>query len=232
VTHLEVDGVVFDLDATLVNLGGFVDWKEASRRAVEVYLAWGYSEEKIHQCSGIGLFNMLNFIRDELSPSLPESELKHLQGKVFEAIESCETEGISHCQLMPGCIPSLEWLMEHRIKAGVATSNSQKVAEQILDLKGIRHFFTAVVGRRPELRMKPHPDQILKCFEEIRVEPGRGVVVGDSVKDVVAAKSANVYSIAVPSYFTGRDALERAGVDQLMNDLGELTRILSVLRLT
>ena len=40
--------------------------------------------------------------------------------------------------------------------------------------------------------MKPHPDQILKCFEEIRVEQIRRVVVGDSVKDVVAAKSANV----------------------------------------
>ena len=229
---MEVEGIVFDLDATLVNLGGFVDWKEASRRVVEVYLTWGCPEEKIHQCSGMGLFNMLNFIRDELSPSLPESELKHLQGKVFEAIESCETEGISHCQLMPGCLPSLEWLLERRIIAGIATSNSQKVAEQILELKGIRHFFTAVVGRRPELRMKPHPDQILKCFEEMRVESSKGVVVGDSVKDVVAAKSANVYSIVVPSFFTKRDALEEAGVDQLINDLGELTRILSVLRLT
>ena len=228
-TVLKPEGVVFDLDATLVNLGGFVDWKEAHTRAIKAYIACGCPEGMIHRRSERGLFNMLNSVRDEISKSLPESELKRIQGMVYDAIESCETEGVSHCQLMPGCIPSLEWLREHEIRMGVATSNSQIVAVQILELKGIRHFFTAVVGRRPELRMKPYPDQILKCFEEMGVEPSRGVVIGDSVKDVEAAKSGNIYAIAVSSIFTRREALEEAGVDRVINELGELPGVLSVL---
>ena len=77
--------------------------------------------------------------------------------------------------------------------------------------------------------MKPHPDQILKCFEEMGVDPSRGVVVGDSVRDVRAAKSVGVYTIAVPSFFTKRQSLEEAGVDMIIEHLGELLRVISEL---
>jgi phosphoglycolate phosphatase-like HAD superfamily hydrolase len=74
--------------------------------------------------------------------------------------------------------------------------------------------------------MKPYPDQILKCLEEMRVEPNRSVVVGDSVKDVLAAKSANIIAIAIPSYFTRRQALEDAGADYMIENLKDLPKIL------
>lgn len=224
---LEVEGIVFDLDATLVNLGGFVDWKRAHNMAVETYLECGFPEEMIRCHSDAGLFNMLNLIWDEISLSMSGTEVQRIQSRVYDTIESCEMMGVSQCQLMPGCIPTLEWLREHGVRMGVATSNSQTVAEHILESKNIRPFFSAVVGRRPELRLKPHPDQILKCFEEMGVEPRRGVVVGDSVKDMEAAKSANIYAIAIPSYFTKREAIEKTGADHIINELRELPNILS-----
>lgn len=226
---MAVEGIVFDLDATLVNLGGFVEWREAHRRAVEAYLECGLPEELISRCSGGGLFNMLNLVRDELSQTAPPSFVERIQGRAYDAVEKCEAEGVAKCHLMPGCVSSLEWLREHGVKMGVATSNSQRVAERILEANGIYAFFSAVVGRQPELRMKPHPDQILKCFEEMGVDPSRGVVVGDSVRDIRAAKSAGVYTIAVPSFFTKRQSLEEAGVDVIIEHLGELLRVVSEL---
>ena len=105
--------------------------------------------------------------------------------------------------------------------------NSQVVAEWVLESKEIHHYFSAVVGRRPNLKMKPYPDQILKCLKEMGVEPDRGVVVGDSVKDIKAAKSAKVIAIAVPSFFTRRKALEKAGADFIIENLGILPKTLS-----
>ena len=35
---LNVQGIVFDLDATLINLGGFVEWRKAHEEIVENYL--------------------------------------------------------------------------------------------------------------------------------------------------------------------------------------------------
>jgi phosphoglycolate phosphatase len=231
-TPLIPKGIVFDLDATLVNLGGFVEWKEAHRRAVDAYLACGCSADLIESCSEKGLFNMLNLVRDELSLTAPTSEVERIQWTAYEAITSCEVESVNRCHLMPGCLPTLEWLREKGVKMGVATSNSEEVARRILKERGIDDFFDAVIGRRPELRMKPYPDQILKCFEEIGVSPRQGVVVGDSVRDVAAARSADIYAIAVPSYFTKREALLEAGADQIIEHLDELPEAVKGLNLS
>ena len=219
--NLRIDGIVFDLDATLVNMGGFVDWREAHRRARDAYLSSDCEEEMVHRCSERGLFNMLNLVRDEISSTLPEEDVWRIQQGAYDAIESCEVESIQRCELMPGCLTTLNWLTERGYKLGIATSNSQRVAEQILKREGLRHFFTAVVGRRPDLRMKPHPDQILRCFEEMEIDRKNGLMVGDSTRDVQAARTAGIYVIAVPSFFTKREALQEAGVDMIIDRLGK-----------
>jgi len=224
---VKVEGVVFDLDATLINLGGFVNWKKAHIMAKEAYLTSGCPEEMINRLGETGLFNMLNMVREENALIIEATEVERIQKKAYETIESCEWEGTSNCHLLPGCSSTLSWLKDQGIHMGVATSNSQDVADWILESKNIRGYFSSVVGRRPELRMKPYPDQILKCLEEMMVEPSRSVVVGDSVKDVQAAKSANIIAIAILSYFTRRQALEEAGADQLIETLKDLPEILS-----
>ena len=226
---MDLEGVVFDLDATLVNMGGFVDWKEAHRRARDAYLSTECPEKFVLKYSERGLFNMINLVRDEVSRTMPE-KVEEIQLKAYDAIESCEVESIEDCHLMPGCEDVLDWLEDRGIRMGVATSNSQTVAEEILKRKGIDRYFAAVVGRRPELRMKPHPDQILKCFEMMGVDPSGGVVVGDSVRDVAAAKSAEIYVVAVPAYFTRREAIKEAGADVIIDSLEDLPTVLSKLK--
>jgi len=223
---LRIDGIVFDLDATLVNMGGFVDWREAHRRARDVYLSSDCEEEMVHRCSERGLFNMLNMVRNEISSTLPEEDVWRIQQGAYEAIESCEVESIHRCELMPGCLTTLNWLTERGYKLGIATSNSQSVAEQILEKKELCHFFTSVVGRRTDLKMKPHPDQILRCFEEMGVDQKHGLMVGDSTRDVLAARAAGIYVIAVPSFFTKREALKEAGVDTMIDSLVELPEVI------
>jgi phosphoglycolate phosphatase-like HAD superfamily hydrolase len=222
-----IEGVVFDLDATLVNLGGFVDWKDAHRRVKEVYLECGCSEDFVERCSRKGLFNMLDDVWENLCASLPRDLSEEIQGKAYAVLTSCEREGIERCHLMPGCNEALNWLRRRGVKMGIVTSNSQDVANRILEIKGLREYFGAVVGRTPGLRMKPHPDQLIACFEMLECEPGRGAVIGDSVRDVEAAKSVGAYAIAVPSFFTERAALEMAGVDLIIDCLDKIPDVFS-----
>ena len=228
---LDVEGVVFDLDATLVNLGGFVDWRGAHKRVVEAYLDCGCSESTVNRCSEKGLFNMLNLMWDELCETHPRGEAEGIQERAYSILAASEAQGVSQCRLMVGAVEALEWLRERGIAMGVATSNSGEVAERILEMNGLRGFFAAVVGRTPELRMKPYPDQLLACFEMLGVDPRKGVVVGDSVRDVDAAKAAGVYAIAVPAHFTKLEALEKAGADRILDSLEELPAVLSSLQL-
>jgi HAD superfamily hydrolase (TIGR01509 family) len=165
-------------------------------------------------------------IRDEnmnkMSPKLAEN----IQNEVFNAIEECEKESISLCELMPGCDPTLQWFLDRGIKMGIATSNSEDVANGILKIKGLDHYFSSVIGRRPELKMKPSPDQLLKCLDEMGVSPKFSIMVGDSLKDVHAAKAANMYFVAIPAFFTRIEALKNAEADIIINSLEELPNII------
>jgi len=229
VTVLKLEGVVFDFDATLVNLGGFVNWRDAQRQVVEAYLQCGCSEDLVRQYGEKSLFDMLNLMQEELQATLPRDEVEHVQGRAYAVLDACEAQGVLQCHLMPDCLETLDRLREQDIKMGVATSNSQEVTERILESKGLRDFFIAVVGRSPRLRMKPNPDQILACLKMLGVFPSRAVVVGDSVRDVKAAKAAAVYVVAVPARFTRIEALQEAGADRIIRRLGELPSIISSL---
>jgi phosphoglycolate phosphatase len=77
--------------------------------------------------------------------------------------------------------------------------------------------------------MKPHPDQMLRCLEEMGVDPSLGLMVGDSVKDVQSAKSANVPVVSIPSFFTSREAIESLGADEIIGSLRELPEVIEKL---
>jgi HAD superfamily hydrolase (TIGR01509 family) len=217
-----IEGVVFDMDGTLVNLGGHVDWRRAYHQAKRVYLQSDCSPGFIEGLEEKNLFNMLNIVRDENARVMDDESLWVIQRSAYAAVEDCELEGVEHCSLMPGCVAALEWVQSQGISMGVATSNSELVAERVLESMGVKGFFSAVVGRRPELRMKPYPDQLLKCLEEMGVEPSRSLVVGDSVKDVQSAKASGVPVVSIPSFFTNRGDIERLGAEEVIDGLGEL----------
>jgi len=228
---LNVEAIIFDLDATLVNLGGFVNWKEGQERVIAAYLECGCNTELVNRCREKGLFDMLNVMWDELYASLPREKAEHIQDRAYCALDDCESRGADLCHLMPGCTEALEWLRQRNVKMAIATSNSTVVVERILVRQGLRNYFAVVVGRTPKLRMKPHPDQVITCFKMLGADPRRGAVVGDSPRDVKAAKAAGAYSIAVPASFTRRKTLEEAGVDKIIESLKELPDVIASLEL-
>jgi phosphoglycolate phosphatase-like HAD superfamily hydrolase len=223
---LRIKGIVFDMDGTLVNLGGHVDWKHAYHQAKGAFLRCGCPPGLIEGLKEKNLFNMLNIVRDENARSMDEETMRDIQKDAYSAVEECELEGIKHCSLMPDCVSTLSWIQSQGISMGVATSNSELVAEKVLELKGIRGFFSSVVGRRPELRMKPYSDQSLKCLEEMGVDPSHGLIVGDSIKDIQSAKSADIPMISIPSSFTNREDIERLGTEETIGSLGDLPAVI------
>ena len=220
------DGVVFDLDATLVNLGEHVDWRRAQEEVVKIYLACGYGEEELKQRGTRGLFGLLNVVHEELATRRPKDEATKIQGKAFDVIEAYEMRGVEACGLMPRCLDALNWLRKRSIFMGVCTSNSIVAAEKILDSCGLASYFSSVVGRSIDLKMKPNPDQIEVCLRKMGVEPRRAVTVGDSHNDVLAGKAAGTFTVAVPVYFTRSETLNAAKPDAVIKSLHELPRAL------
>jgi phosphoglycolate phosphatase len=229
-SHINIKGVIFDLDATLVNLGEHVRWRDAQHEVIETYIACGCSEDLLKQNDSKGLFNLIHEIDTLLASSKPPGECKSIQDRIWHILDNYELEGTGKCGFMPGTLEVLEWLRNHNIRLGICTSNSTKVAMMILDKLDVAPYFSAVIGRTPSLRMKPYPDQILACFKELKLNPMEGIVVGDSHNDILAGKTAGARTIAIPVYFTRKEAMEAAKPDIVINSILELPKVLLSLK--
>jgi HAD superfamily hydrolase (TIGR01549 family) len=224
--HLNIDGIVFDLDATLVNLGGFVEWRKAHEEIVDNYLELDCNEKTVKACSDKGLFTMLEEMYVNLQEKRGDNEARRVQNSAYEILSSFEEKGVESCTLMDGCITMLDWLKNRGIPMGICTSNSTKSAISALQSQRLRHYFQAIVGRSVNFRMKPHPAQLEECFRQIGVDPARGVMVGDSHKDIIAGKATGAYTVGIPVYFTRLELMKEAGVDIIIENLSELPAIL------
>ncbi|MBN2335382.1 HAD family hydrolase [Candidatus Bathyarchaeota archaeon] len=221
-----LEGVVFDLDATLVDLGGHVEWKKAHEDIERLYIDHGCGEEDVRACSSKGLFPMLDDMWEINHDNRGGVEADKIQDSVYRVLSMYEEKGSQRCGLMPGCLNALNWVSYNGLLMGVCTSNSFEAAMMSLKLQRLDRYFKAVVGRSTAYRMKPHPDQLLACLDTMGVDPGRGVMVGDSHSDVLAGKAAGSYTVAIPVYFSRLEKIKEAGSDRIIESLAELPEAL------
>ncbi len=95
---------------------------------------------------------------------------------------------------------------------GLVTTRGRQTTEQFLTDQGLLDLFEVIVTRDDVRRLKPHPEPILQAMEKLGAEPERCVMVGDTSVDVMAARAANINSIAVLCGFGQRKDLKDADI--------------------
>ena len=73
---------------------------------------------------------------------------------------------------------------------------------------GLRERFPVVVGGDDVAEGKPAPDIFLRCAELLGVEPGRCVVIEDSLNGVLAARRAGMAAIGLRTAATATLTLD------------------------
>lgn len=121
---------------------------------------------------------------------------------------------------------------KHRL--GVLTGNLSAVAEEKLRLTGIRSYFgetfysDGYFERRDLVR-----DAIRTCVERYRLRDNESVtIVGDTPRDIQAAKSNRARGVAVASGFFSERELAAAGADAVFGSLSPSEDLLRVLGLS
>jgi phosphoglycolate phosphatase len=128
--------------------------------------------------------------------------------------------------LYPHVIEGLQYLRGLGLPLGCVTNKAARFTEPLLRTLGIRDFFTLVVSGDSLPRQKPDPLPLLHAAEFFGVEPGRALMVGDSVSDVKAARAAGFEIVCVSyGYNHGRDIRE-AQPDAVIDHLLELRDLL------
>ena len=106
------------------------------------------------------------------------------------------------------------------------TNKPAEFARPLLERLGIGEFFATVVGGECIPQPKPAPDALLLCAERLGIPVAQGLMVGDSINDVGAARNAGCPIVCVPyGYNHGRD-IRDAAPDAVIESIAELPALL------
>ncbi len=98
--------------------------------------------------------------------------------------------------LLPEAKEAVELARQYAV-LGVVTTKTAKYSIELLEHMGLMSYFDVLVGREDVENPKPHPEPIFKALSKLRSEKNIYWMIGDTPMDILAAKAANINSVAV-----------------------------------
>ena len=109
---------------------------------------------------------------------------------------ACYESAFRNSGPFPGIIELIQDARVAGKKTAIFTGRGRKSTEAILKGMGLTELFDAVVCGDDVERPKPSPDGLLRILDLLAVDAEDAVYIGDTVKDLEAARAAGVFSIA------------------------------------
>ena len=210
---VEVHGVVFDLDGTLVDSvdAHILSW-------IKAFESFGVRVDQNSLRQLIGLPGR-TIIREVLG-----TEDEYLYAKIRELKDKLFMELIDSLKLYPHAYVLIRFLRSRGLKVGIATSTPSWIAFKVLDVLHIKDLFDVVIASDMVEKGKPHPEPFLKAFSSMGVDPIHGMVIGDSQYDIIPARA--IGSIAILILHGRRIKSLTTEPHYVVNDFIELHRLL------
>jgi len=112
-------------------------------------------------------------------------------------LELLETEPV-----MPGVRELIEEARSRGLRLAIASSSERDWVIGHLERLGLIEHFDAIVCSDDVERTKPAPDLYRAALEALGVRPNEAIAFEDSVHGVASAKSAGIFTVAVPNEVT------------------------------
>jgi phosphoglycolate phosphatase len=103
---------------------------------------------------------------------------------------------------------------------GIVTTKTALYSRELMDYFEMLHYFDVLIGREDVQNPKPHAEPILKALEKLDIKKREIWMIGDTKLDLIAAKNANVNSIAVLSGYDDEKTLKKF-TNVIFNDVLE-----------
>lgn len=217
--------VLFDIDGTLVNV---IDiHTQVVRRVVkEVTGITIENDNDIHRYFGIPEYQSFEQIVRHQNYPVTHEIITQLQQKRNELFPLLAKEKIPK-NILPGVIELIEYLKTRHIAAYTYTGNARTVGENILITAGLKERFAHWIysddlyhGKKIQHRH----EMILLGIEHYRqhtnntLNKSEVIIVGDTPRDIVAAKAAGVDSLGVLTGVDSREAMQHEQPTHLISN--------------
>jgi len=177
--------ILFDLDGTLIDSTEAI--LESFSVAFQTHGQEVPSDEEIKAEIGYPL--------DVMFPTLGVAE-EEVEAYVLAYKMHYRKISCAKTVLLPDAHAAVELASRHAT-LGVVTTKTAKYSIELLEHMGLMDYFDVLVGREDVEYPKPHPEPILKALSSIQHDTTNYWMIGDTPMDILAAKAANINSVAV-----------------------------------
>lgn len=204
-----IDGVVFDLDGTLID--AFAPIITALNQTLREFGRPEMTPEEIKRHTGKGGAG--------IRPIFPD----HVEEAGARFLELHDALYLDQVYEVPGARSILDWLAGLTLPIAVVTSKGQQRAEAQIERLGWGSYFQSIIGRvdgRPE---KPSPIPVQMACEALQRSCKECIMIGDGIGDMQAGSDAGLFTIGITDSFSIEE-LEHVGADICFDSLIEAHR--------
>jgi len=205
--------VIFDLDGTLVDafraIADSVNYmlSKLGKRPVSL--------RKVTRSVGWGVSTLVGEFVEK------EQEAEAL--RIFR--EHHDVRLRRNLRILPGARPLLKFLKERGVRMAIASNRPSRFCRLILKTLRIEQYFDFVICGDAVRRAKPWPDMVKAILKKAKVRPSEAIYVGDMSVDVICARRARVFSIAVPTGSCTLSEIRAAKPDVFLKILIEVKKL-------
>lgn len=223
----QIAAVFFDLDGTLVD--SVPDLTVALNTMLRQLGLPERKEAQVRTWVGNGMDTL---IRRALVGEMDDSGADPaLFARAEPLYRAAYAENVSvYSALYPGVVEGLAQLRTMGLPTACVTNKPVVFAQPLLERLGIGDFFVTVVGGDCVPQPKPAPDALLLCAERLGIPITQGLMVGDSVNDVNAARNAGCPVVCVPYGYNHGHDIRDAAPDAVIDSIAELPALLRKMR--
>lgn len=202
-----IDGLVFDKDGTLFDFrkswGGWTarllaQLARDAGHAEQIAAALGYNPKTRD-------FHPQSPVIAATAVEIAAAILPHLPGR-DQAELAAELNALAQDAVMAPAVPLrpvLGALRDRGLKLGLATNDTEGPARAHLSAHGVLDLFDFIAGYDSGHGAKPGPGMCLAFARKLGLDPGRTVMVGDSLHDLEAGRAAGMRCVAVLTGIAG-----------------------------
>jgi len=205
------DLIVFDWDGTVMDSTAVIASSiQAACRDLDLPVP---SDEAARHVIGMGLVQALQ----HAVPDAPEDLYEPLAERYRHYFMAHDAS----IPLYAGAAETVAELHEEGYLLAVATGKSRKGLERVLDSSGLRSYFRAT-RTADQTFSKPHPAMLLELMDELMVDAGRVLMIGDTTHDLQMAINAGVAAVGLTHGAHPADQLDALQPLALLDDFDEL----------
>lgn len=186
--YKEYEGIIFDMDGTLVDSGRL--HQNAWTQALEAYQI-PIDFALMRSLAGVPTKETIDILVKHFGLSIQASS-----DEINEFKESIVRETI-HQYVKPTKLADFARDNVGKRPMSVGTGAYTQEAAQILEVCGLTKLIDHLVGADQVSNPKPAPDTFLRCAELMQIKPEKCIVFEDAEAGIQAAKSAGMFVVDV-----------------------------------